>query len=322
MLTRLGFVDYDEGRTAEARERFRTSLALFEQLGDERFRAYAIGYLANTLRAEGMLDEAEEQYREAIGAMIRNGDRQFEAVFRMDLGIARLLAGQAEAARTELAHADAIAREAGDANLGGVIAGYRVTALAQVGRVAEAQELAAQALASASPLARALIEVHARTAEVFAKGAEAAHHARAWLEGEERTPARSEHLRIARRLLREVVDRVVPPADVLVVGADGMTLPGGAFVDLATRRSLLRVLHVLVERRLAKPGEPVPSEALLASGWPGERVLADAGAIRVRVAIADLRRLGLSRTIVRKKGGYLLDSAQRVMSSTKAAGHL
>jgi hypothetical protein len=47
-------------------------------------------------------------------------------------------------------------------------------------------------------------------------------------------------------------------------------------------------------------------EALLAVGWPGERVLT-AGAHRVQVAIATLRRLGLRTHLASRDDGYLLD---------------
>jgi hypothetical protein len=53
-------------------------------------------------------------------------------------------------------------------------------------------------------------------------------------------------------------------------------------------------------------------EALLAEGWPNERVIATAGATRVRVAIATLRRLGLASVLVTRDDGYLLDPRTQV----------
>jgi hypothetical protein len=51
----------------------------------------------------------------------------------------------------------------------------------------------------------------------------------------------------------------------------------------------------------------LPRDALLEAGWPGERVLAEAGATRVRVAIATLRSLGLGDVLQTRDDGYLLD---------------
>lgn len=47
-------------------------------------------------------------------------------------------------------------------------------------------------------------------------------------------------------------------------------------------------------------------DALIAAGWPGERMLSKAGATRVYTAIASLRRLGLRDSLLRDDRGYLL----------------
>jgi len=78
-------------------------------------------------------------------------------------------------------------------------------------------------------------------------------------------------------------------------------------IDLGRRGALRLVLDGLVDRRLETPGATTDWEALLGLGWPGERVLAGAGATRVRVAISTLRRLGLAGVLVTRENGYLLD---------------
>jgi hypothetical protein len=66
------------------------------------------------------------------------------------------------------------------------------------------------------------------------------------------------------------------------------------------------VLAALVAAR--KGGEPlVRGDALLAAGWPGERILPDAATNRLYVAIATLRKLGLRDVLVRFDEGYRLD---------------
>ena len=59
-------------------------------------------------------------------------------------------------------------------------------------------------------------------------------------------------------------------------------------------------------------GAPVGTFDLLSAGWPDEAVAPLAGANRVYVAIATLRKLGLERFLVRTKDGYALDPGARV----------
>ena len=98
------------------------------------------------------------------------------------------------------------------------------------------------------------------------------------------------------------------PVDALVVCAHGRWFrgPRGEVVSVARWRPLQRLLERLAERREIAPGEPLSVEALVAAGWPGERMLPKAGATRVYTAIASLRRLGLRDMLVRDERGYLL----------------
>jgi tetratricopeptide (TPR) repeat protein len=78
-------------------------------------------------------------------------------------------------------------------------------------------------------------------------------------------------------------------------------------VDLLRRGSLRRILAALVQAHRAHPGTGVDQQALLAHGWPGERLLTEAASTRLRVAIATLRRLGLRDVLLTRDDGYLLD---------------
>ena len=82
--------------------------------------------------------------------------------------------------------------------------------------------------------------------------------------------------------------------------------PHGEVVSIARWRPLQRLLERLAERREIAPGEPLSVEALVAAGWPGERMLSKAGATRVYTAIASLRRIGLRDMLVRDERGYSL----------------
>jgi len=86
--------------------------------------------------------------------------------------------------------------------------------------------------------------------------------------------------------------------DASVIEVDGERL------DLGTRKSLRGVMRALVD---AHGSATLPWDALLAAGWPGERVSAEAGMQRVRVAVSTLRKLGLGAVIETVEGGYRLD---------------
>ena len=69
-------------------------------------------------------------------------------------------------------------------------------------------------------------------------------------------------------------------------------------MSLERWRSLQRVLARLADERRERPGASLSVEALVLAGWPGERMLARAGATRVYTAIASLRRLGLREVLL------------------------
>jgi hypothetical protein len=91
-------------------------------------------------------------------------------------------------------------------------------------------------------------------------------------------------------------------------------------VSLVRRPPLRRVLARLVRQHREAPGQGLSWEALLEAGWPGERVSPGAGARRVYVAIATLRKMGLGAGIARVDEGYTLD--ERALVLTPADGSL
>jgi hypothetical protein len=80
-------------------------------------------------------------------------------------------------------------------------------------------------------------------------------------------------------------------------------------VDLRRRRVLRLLLEALAEHRLAAPGAALPQAALIARGWPGERIHPDAAKSRLYTAIKELRSLGLGELLRWDGAGYLLDHA-------------
>ena len=86
----------------------------------------------------------------------------------------------------------------------------------------------------------------------------------------------------------------------------------GERVDLARRGALRRMLVALCEAHAERPGLALDVEALTRAGWPNERILVEAAATRVRVAIATLRKLGLRDLLLTRDDGYLVDPRARV----------
>ena len=107
------------------------------------------------------------------------------------------------------------------------------------------------------------------------------------------------------------MEPVTPQEAALAISAGGRTFcaPGGEPVDLSTRAAPRRILKALADHRDRQPGQALTVEALLEAGWPGERLLPDAGKTRVYTAVATLRRMGLKPYLLRVDEGYLLDPA-------------
>lgn len=103
--------------------------------------------------------------------------------------------------------------------------------------------------------------------------------------------------------------------EALCVSASGrwFLLPGGARGECNRYRALRLILLELVKQRLLRPEQPVPRDALIAAGWPGERIQPEAARNRLKVAISTLRRSGLEDLLGHKDGGYLLDPAVPVV---------
>lgn len=306
-LSRIGFMSNDEARAEEARTAFERSLALFESLGDERLAGYARGYLGNVLRAEGKHDAALAAYHEALTAMRRTGDRSFAAVFSMDRGIARLLVGDADGALVDFDDASRLLAELRNPYVEGLVLAYRATAEARRGNRQRAMAAMDEARARSVRAATRCVPYHERIVALsFGGAADAtlARDARAWLTNALRTPPTNEHERIARRLLASALDHVAPSDDAVVIDGARLRLPGGATLDLTSHASLLRMVLALADAH--ESGLSLRTPDLLRAGWPGEKVAPKAGALRVRVGIAQLRKLGLRALLEHDTSGYRL----------------
>lgn len=115
--------------------------------------------------------------------------------------------------------------------------------------------------------------------------------------------------RAAGRVLRA---RQAPalPAEALVIGPLGrwFRTPSAPPVSLERRKPLAKIVDRLAEERLTRADASLGWSELQAAGWPDERVLPEAGAHRVRVAVSTLRKLGLGPHLLTRGTGYLFDA--------------
>ncbi|MEQ1508539.1 MAG: hypothetical protein ABMB14_40280, partial [Myxococcota bacterium] len=120
--------------------------------------------------------------------------------------------------------------------------------------------------------------------------------------------ARSHDVRLA---LRVVCPGLGDDAAALVVSPDGRSFarPDGHHGTIGNADAARRLLLKLAEERLARPGIAVPWDRLVEAGWPDQRIVASAARNRLKVAIAQLRKLGLRPLVLHRDDGYLLDGA-------------
>lgn len=302
---RLALLELHEGRSADARAEAEASRELAEALADRRGAAIAraLGGLADHL--DGDVDRAAAEYGTAIAELAAGGFASLEAIVSGLLGIAHAERGDRGEARL-LVQAARASLEGGDAGLEAFFSCVLARIEAIAGREQSARALIASARARAAsagdPGLGALVEA-LEASLGRAEGSEGA--------AEGPAPGSLAIALIAR--LRDRGPRSTPPRAIddegaLRVGAGGawFRAPGGERVDLTRRKPLRLLLDRLAEERVRAPGSALAWDALIAAGWPGEKMRADAGAHRVRVAISTLRKLGLREAIRTEEDGYLI----------------
>lgn len=299
----------DAGRVNEARASLGTARALAPEAGARRDDALAIALLGLADDLAGDLAAARAAYERAAGALRELGFVALEAVVTGRTGVLAMREGRTAEAYALLGAAEGALTEEAERARGGVFLAYKAALDAHVGRVSEARaaiEEAARrcagddfpAATAVLDLARAVIDPHASAAAGEAARAVA---------------PRSAEVRLSLACFARVAGPTVkepppPPDDALVIGPAGrwFRLPHSERVPLDHRRPLALILSRLAGERLDRPGTPLPWEALLEAGWPGERVLPAAGAHRVRVALSTLRKLGLKDVLCTTGEGYVI----------------
>ncbi len=263
----------------------------FEQVrdsaaADRRSAALAIGMIGHVEQERGHLDEAAEAYDEAAASLTALSDARLAAVYqgyRATLGHERCDEDADE--RYERA---ICAVEPHGPHFAGLFAACRGALLAARGDPRSARTFAQSESLLAACTDAALLK------------AVAIH--RLWLSpgtplGGLADGVSSDDVRFALRILRR--GRARDPT--LCVGTNWVSI-GSERIDLSRRKVLWRVLHALI----VSAGDMVPRGALIAAGWGDERIVPRAAAHRLRVAIHELRRFGLSGVIESGPDGYRL----------------
>ncbi|MBX7197412.1 MAG: hypothetical protein K1X94_35515, partial [Sandaracinaceae bacterium] len=109
--------------------------------------------------------------------------------------------------------------------------------------------------------------------------------------------------RFARRLLLRALERTASHPRVRIEREGTSFVVGSAApVSLRSRGALRRIVRALAEAHPSGAVLDVPT--LFAHGWPGQRIRDASASMRVRVAIAMLRKMGLRDVLVTSETGY------------------
>lgn len=299
---RLAFLDLAASRLREARERLEHASRLAEREHEPRAAILSSLPLAIAIALEsGSADRfasaislLEETTRRASDA----GLTAFEPVVRGFLGILHGARGERGEARLLLGEVTS--------GEGTPFADLDITFLVTLARIeshANRREAAKKLVTRATSRADQAID----GALVAFLGEDALA-----LDSAQRSPLVS--LALLVRASATPLGSVPPPPDTrqtLTLGpsATWFRVASEPRVDLSRRKPLRLILE-----RLARVSDKtnLAWDDLLEAGWPGERMRADAGAHRVRVAVSTLRKMGLRDVLRTEESGYRIDPAYEI----------
>jgi hypothetical protein len=271
-LSNLGQLAAERGRPITARRAFERSIPLFRGVSPD-----------NELSTLTMLGDLALELGDPAAAMVHydraRGVRHTAALSRAMLGFSRALA-LGLLGRLDDAHAERLA------------AGARLVGCPRTAAAAAALVGATLDLLEARASGEGTDEATRRLTRA--------------LDGDPSVDATLDvrgYRRLARAVLRRGFDRGA------CLGLDSTrrhVTVGERGVDLSRRPTLFRLLSALVDQHATSPGRPLDRASLIGRTWPGERILHDAAATRLRVAVAHLRRLGLRDVLDTHEDGYRL----------------
>ena len=336
MLTVVGTLHHFRDQVERARRAYEEALAYAQRTGDAAREAVVLGNLGNLKQETGDLEGARADLERATEILHRLGLRRIEGMGLGNLGSVFFEMGRLADAKDSYERAIALFSSVGDvvhealfsAHLGGALATMDDVAEAET-RVTRAEELllpmmGEDHLARAAALHRGHLELAlARNAERggdHQKAEKLREAVRARIEDARQHASPGDDVRFTLRMLARALERPSDPDSIAMRGSLTLTTdashvrsPRGESFSLEKRRAVRLVLKRLVDARVEAPAKPLTVDDLLAAGWPGERVLRDAGASRVYVALGTLRKLGLRDVIISRDGGYYLDPRVEVL---------
>lgn len=255
---------------------------------DRPSRLRARFQVACALQALGRMADAEATYRGLFGELAALGAERLRALVLANLGLDAQQRGDRAAADAWRAEACAVLERGGDMlmrtkvdALGGAPDVARIRAVGDEESRLLAELARADALAAQGAVARAAVVLD---------------QARWTADG-----LRLSWVADAAKARHDALSGAAP----LVIDAAGFTLPSGDRVDLRRHRAPRHILLRLAAAHVADEG-PLPATALIAAGWPGERMRPDSGLARVYTAVRTLRRLGLEGRLLTEDDGYRL----------------
>jgi predicted ATPase len=330
---RCDFGDKVEGRAYNERSR-----ALCDRIGDSWLYSLSLGNLGQLEQELGNMERATELITEAVTRFRDASEPHYEAVYACALGDIAFECGKPDLARRHYGEAESFFKHFPANRQTAVLAAASAALEAMYGDLSAAEgylEIAKRsALSGESPFVRGIVTVHEaavalRRARDTGAAADGEGAARALLDdlAADLGP-RGELLRTSLdarfsvRMLEAALRGAAEPVVKDVADARSLTVAetgewfelGGKRQDLTRRGSLKRILRALVLASQEPAEHVLGKEALLAAGWPGEKLHPDAASKRLRVAIATLRSFGLRDVLRTKDEGYVLLRGVKVVT--------
>jgi tetratricopeptide (TPR) repeat protein len=316
----IGSLRLQQARLDEARELYGRAIELLEQLDDPILSGVVEANLAIIAQEQGEFAEALQHFQSAERKLSRSGARLLESHVRGYMGALHHEQGELDPACVAYVRALRVLHDVGDVRLEGLFSAALGSAYAARGRV-EAFSTAEELLTGVGdPGLLLALELHrgfltlATSEHEQGRGEVSKSLAH---RGSVLSLARDMRLRLdsgelahsddARFALRLLERELRSGAWIFDLNRGELKPPGEAPIDLGARPQLLRIARAMAEQRVTAPGVALSQAALLALGWPGEKMTPDAAANRMKVALSTLRKLGLRALIQRTDAGYLLD---------------
>jgi predicted ATPase len=340
-LGNLGSLEHDLGRHEEARVLYEDALAILRQVGDRYNEGNYVMNLGTVALERGDHAMARESYEHSLRIQREVGNRRWEGIALAFLALCDELEGHLDDARRHHHAAETLLRDYGHPVIRALAVSWRGRMEADADALEDAQawldegrrimgDLGDTIVSPVPELcAGHLLLARARAADQSGHSDRAEEHrvaVRALLDRYDPDQVPSADVRLALIRLGDALSEqserptLIPPsrrslselptvAEILAISASARAfrVPDAEPVDLSTRRAPRRILAALADQRERYPGLALTLEELLEAGWPGERLLPEAGATRVYTAIATLRRMGLKPFLLRGDDGYLLD---------------